>query len=83
MRGPSPKGGGQKEAHGGVLLRTGCGALQRASSKGKGRCPCGILYWLYSAVPYVDYSTGRGHHGTLGIYIFQKGGHTGNGNWYW
>ena len=41
MRGPGPKGGGQKEAHGGVLLCTGCGALQRASSKGKGRCPCG------------------------------------------
>jgi hypothetical protein len=41
VRGPGPKGGGQKEAHGGVLLRTGYGALQRASSKGKGRCPCG------------------------------------------
>jgi hypothetical protein len=24
VRGPGPKGGGQKDAHGGVLLRTGC-----------------------------------------------------------
>jgi hypothetical protein len=40
VRGPGPKGGGQKKAHGGVLLRTGRGALQRAGRKGRRPCGC-------------------------------------------